>query len=82
MDYVILSNGEYRYKIYYNKYDKVSTLLTQLKKYYQTKSNNGIVLIYGTTALDENKRIMDYNITSGKRIKFSDAYDGGLNNEI
>jgi len=29
--------------------------------------------------IDENKRMGDYNIQSGKRIKFSDAYDGGIN---
>ena len=78
-EYAYLSNGEEMYKIYYNKNEKVSSILGKLRSQYQSKTANGIILIYGTTPLDENKRMGDYNIKPGKRIKFSDAYDGGIN---
>lgn len=78
-EYVYLSNGEEMYKIFYNRNDKVSSIIQKLRQQYQSRTENGIILIYGVTPLDENKRIGDYNIKSGKRIKFSDAYDGGIN---
>ncbi len=77
--YVLLSNGEEMYEIPYTRNERVSSVINKLKAQYHSKTSNGIILIYGTTPLDENKRMGDYNIQSGKRIKFSDAYDGGIN---
>ena len=56
-EYVYLSNGEEMYKIYYKRNEKVSSILGKLRSQYQSKTANGIILIYGTTPLDENKRI-------------------------
>ncbi len=78
-NYVYLSNGEEMYQIPYSNNEKVSSILGKLRSQYQSRTTNGIILIYGTTPLDENKRMGDYNIKPGKRIKFSDAYDGGIN---
>ena len=77
-EYVYLSNGEEMYKIFYNRNDKVSSIIQKLRQQYQSRTENGIILIYGVTPLDENKRIGDYNIKRGKRIKYSDAYNGGI----
>ena len=78
-NYVYLSNGEEMYQIPYSNDEKVSSIISKLKAQYHSRTTNGIILIYGTTPLEENKKMGDYNIKSGKRIKFSDAYDGGMN---
>ena len=73
----ILSNGQYRYTISVNENETVGQLISKLNNLYSKTTLNNIILIYGTTALDENKKISEYNIPNGKRIKFSEAYDGG-----
>lgn len=77
--YFILSNGQYKYRIECNKNDSVASLISKLKYYYSPQENNDLILIYGTTPLEASKRISDYNIEYGKRIKFSEEYNGGLN---
>lgn len=77
--YFTLTNGQYRYSIYCNKNDTVSTLIGKLKEFYSPQENNELILIYGTTPIDRNARISDYNIDYGRRIKFAEEYNGGLN---
>jgi len=73
----ILSNGQYRYTIQVNENETVGQLISKLNNLYSKTTHNNIILIYGATPLDENKKISEYNIPNGKRIKFSEAYDGG-----
>ena len=73
----ILSNGQNKYTISVNENATVRQLISKLKLQYSKTTVNNIILIYKTTALDANKKISEYNIPNGKRIKFSEAYDGG-----
>ena len=73
----ILSNGQNKYTISVNENATVRQLISKLKLQYSKTTVNNIILIYGTTPLDENKKISEYNIPNRKRIKFSEAYDGG-----
>jgi len=73
----ILSNGQNKYTISVNLNETVRQLISKLCIQYSKTTVNNIILIYKTTALDANKKISEYNIPNGKRIKFSEAYDGG-----
>ncbi len=77
MQTYILSNGQNKYTISVNLNETVRQLISKLCIQYTKTTVNNIILIYGTTALDVNKKISECNIPNGSRIKFSEAYELG-----
>jgi hypothetical protein len=72
-----LSDGENRYTIEIDQGCYVYQLIDKLLLKYSTKTSNGITLLVNGVPLDPNKKISEYNIKDGKRIIFSEKYNGG-----
>lgn len=72
-----LSDGENKYIIDISENSYVWQLIDKLLERYSTTNSNGITLLVGGVPLEPNKRISDLGLKDGKKIIFSEKYNGG-----
>ena len=77
-----LSDGESSYEIEISSVAYVYELIDKLLEVHETSTRNGITLLFKGVPLDPSKLICDYKIKDGKKIVFSEKYNGGNMFEI